>query len=356
MKKRKVIPIIECSGSEYEIGRQYGEQARGNLRKSVSLMYRSLEQMPYRADRKALPGAARKYLDNVRAFDAGALERVKGMSEGAGISFDEALALQCYTEIFVNYPGLSGMCTSFAATGPATRDGVTILGQNVDWHPDATIDLVRIKKPDGARMLGLFLSGYGCYYLTSHMLGNCANLTLCPLGPVVNHVPFAFSLYAAMGRKSVKDALAVLSETARGIGYFHLADGQGALAGIESIYDDYTIIEPTNGVLVHANHYETEKYKKTDGAAVFIKDSFGRADRLRERIAAFHGSLTPELMMELLQDHSCHPDSICRHVDPAKQPVFASLSLASLIMVPKEGKIFISCGPPCENEYVEYRV
>ena len=39
MKKRTVLQIIECSGSEYEIGRQYGEQAQEHLRKSVALMF-----------------------------------------------------------------------------------------------------------------------------------------------------------------------------------------------------------------------------------------------------------------------------------------------------------------------------
>jgi hypothetical protein len=28
MKKRVVLPVIECKGSEYDIGRQYGEQAK----------------------------------------------------------------------------------------------------------------------------------------------------------------------------------------------------------------------------------------------------------------------------------------------------------------------------------------
>ncbi len=120
------------------------------------------------------------------------------------------------------------------------------------------------------------------------------------------------------------------------------------------MYDDYAIVEPRDGVLVHANHYETEKYKKTDGAYTYIQDSFHRADRLRALIDGAHGSITPEVMMESLSDHAGHPKSICTHVDPAKPAMFASMSLCSLIMIPGEGRMLISFGPPCENEYVEY--
>lgn len=108
--------------------------------------------------------------------------------------------------------------------------------------------------------------------------------------------------------------------------------------------------------LVHANHYETEQYKKTDGAAVYIQDSFGRAARLRELIAGGHGSITPEIMMEFLADHAGHPKSVCTHVDTSKPSVMPALSRVSFIMAPGEGRIFISPGPPCEHEYVEYRL
>jgi isopenicillin-N N-acyltransferase-like protein len=50
------------------------------------------------------------------------------------------------------------------------------------------------------------------------------------------------------------------------------------------------------------------------------------------------------------------PKSICTHVDPNVLPVFASLSVASFIMVPEQERMFIAAGPPCENEYVEYIV
>ncbi len=354
MKEKTTLPVIECHGSEYEIGRQYGEQCRESLHSAVGLMYRSMQLMPYQAGREAVARAGSRYLENVRFFDAGAIDRVKGMAEGSGLAFDDVFALQCYSELFVNYPGIVGMCTSFAVSGEATKGGKTILGQNVDWHPDSTVDLVRIRRKDGSRLFCLFLNGYGGFYLSSRGFGNCANLTLCPPAAVAGHIPYAFYQYHAMTREGSREAMEVLRRTARGVGYIHVADRDGFLAGIESVYDDYTILEPRDGVLVHANHYETEKYKKGDAARAYIPNSFTRADRLRKLIAGSHGSLTPDMMMTFLQDHEGRPNSVCRHVDPALPAVFATLSRASWVAVPAEGRLYVAAGPPCEHQYAEY--
>jgi isopenicillin-N N-acyltransferase-like protein len=77
---------------------------------------------------------------------------------------------------------------------------------------------------------------------------------------------------------------------------------------------------------------------------------------MRERITSVYGKITPEAMMAILADHEGHPDSICRHVDPGKTPELASTSKASFVMVPAEGLMCIAAGPPCEYEFMEYRL
>lgn len=133
-----------------------------------------------------------------------------------------------------------------------------------------------------------------------------------------------------------------------------LADKHGNMTGIESIYDDYTVLQPVNSTLVHANHYETEKYKKKDLAYTYIQDSFGRADRLRELISSSFGKITLKQMMEFLSDHQNYPNSVCTHVDNTKPPEMAAMSKASFVMVPEDLKIYIALGPPCENQYWQY--
>jgi isopenicillin-N N-acyltransferase like protein len=354
----KQLRLTECSGTSYEIGRHYGEAAREGIFKGLDLLLAWLGSAPYQArvDREAVLSAAAKYLPNVRKHYPEGIDKVRGMAEGAGISFEECFAVCCYTELVVAYPYLAPMCTSFAVSGPATRDGKTIIGQNVDWHPETPLDLVRVRKDDGGEQLSLTFFCTPSITLNSKGVANSANLTISPMGPVTGHVPFAFFLAAAMREPSADKALEAIKDRARGVGYFHFADRTGRMVGIESVYDSCSVLQPKDGVLVHANHYETEAYAGTDVARMYMPDSFVRASRLRALIREHYGSLTPELMMELLADHQGHPNSICRHVDPEIPPALSSMSAASLIMVPAEGRMYVASGPPCENGYAEYRV
>jgi len=358
MAPQNQFSLIECRGTAYEIGLQYGAAATDNIHKSLALLLHGLQHGPFQAqaDSISVLAAAGKYLENVRAFDPAGLERVKGVADGAGITFDEAFALNCYVELVINFPHLLGLCTSFVVTGPATKDGLTILGQNIDWHPETPLDLLHIRHADGFEFLSVAFFGAPSLNLTSAGLGNCTNLTLSPMGPVTGHIPFSFLIYAAMEKLSFGQAFEVLQRSARGLIYHHLADAAGQIAGLESVYDGCTVLEPRRGVLVHANHYETGDYAGADGARTYIVDSFQRAPRLRQLIDQHYGSLTPEIMMTLLADHEGHPTSICRHIDPALPPELASRSTASLIMVPAERKMYLSSGPPCKSEYQEYNL
>ncbi len=350
------LKVIECSGTAYEIGFQYGEASKDNIRRGMDTLVSALERSPLkcRVDRDLVLERARKYLPNARIFDSEGIARIQGTADGAGVPFDEVFAINCYIELFINYPGLAGMCTSFAVAGPATKNGLTIVGQNIDWHPDASLDLMHIKHADGLEQLSITFFGSPCYNLNSAGIGNSTTLTVCPMGPVTTHVPASFYLYAAMRRHTFQEAFDILKRGARGIGYYHLADADGTMAGIESVYDGYTVLEPDRGILVHANHYETSRYAEHDMVLQFMPDSFQRAPRLRTLIHEHYGALTPEIMMTLLADHDGYPNSICRHLDESMPREAACVSTASVIMVPAERRMYLSTGQPCTKGYFEY--
>ncbi|NPV04852.1 MAG: hypothetical protein HPY67_08985 [Syntrophaceae bacterium] len=354
MKKETRLNIVECGGGPYEIGRQWGEGCRENLRRSLALLYAGLEHGPFRVGKAQVRDAAVTFMAAARNFDPYGFEVLRGQAEGAGMDLEEALALQCTLEIAFNYDRIMGLCTSFAVAGKATAGGGAILGQNVDWHPDSTLDLLRIRHDSGIREFVLCLSGSPYYHLNSAGIGNCSNLTLGPLGDMKHQVPLSFTISRAMRQPRIGFALGILRRQMAGMGYFHLAESHGGMTGIEAVTGDLELILPERDVLVHANHYETERFKAGDRTAQLIPDTGARALRLRERIEGAYGTITPQAMMAILSDHEGHPNSICRHVDPEKPPELASLSRASFVMVPAEGRMYIAAGPPCEYEFLEY--
>ena len=89
---------------------------------------------------------------------------------------------------------------------------------------------------------------------------------------------------------------------------------------------------------------------------MFLPDSYIRSHRLFELMESRHGSLSVDVMKQLLQDHNNHPSSICRHPNPrAPLPISKMMkTLVSVISCPEEQKAYIALGNPCENEYFEY--
>ena len=238
---------VECGGAPYEIGKQWGEGCRENLQRSLAMLYAGLEHGPFRANKGNVWDAAVRFLGAVRNFDPYGFEMLRGQAEGAGMVLEEALALQCTLEIAFNYGKIMGLCTSFAAAGKATQGGRAILGQNVDWHPASTLDLLRIRHDSGVREFVLCLSGSPYYHLNSAGIGNCANLTLGPLGDMKQQVPLSFYISRAMRQPRIGFALAILRRQARGLAYFHLADSAGSMTGIEAVADDVEPDPPREG-------------------------------------------------------------------------------------------------------------
>ena len=348
------LRVVECGGMAYEIGRQYGEACPDSFHKASDFFFGALQRSVYKATKGAvIDGAAKAFLDQVKCFDVEAIEMVRGQADGAGLDFREAFALQCVIEVSFNYQQIAGLCTSFAVTGRAAENGVTMLGQNVDWHPDAPLDLLHITHANGLKQFSICLAGNAYYQMSSAGFGNCANLTLSPPAKPIGQIPLSIYLSKAMRQESLPAALGVLQEVARGFGYYHLADERGGMVGIESVSDAFRLLRPAKDVLVHANHYETEEFRKVDLAPLYLSCTYARGSRLRQLIENDYGALTPKGMMDFLSDHDAAPDSICKHADETTPREAASESRGSFVMVPSERRMYVSAGAPCRNEFIE---
>lgn len=349
------ITPLTCTGDARSMGRQYGEARAKELAQALAGYFAMFAALPGSPDRAVLIQAASKLKAPALAAAPQDMAFMQGQAEGASIAFNEFFAMQCFLEVMFNYHVLPAMCTSFAVTGPATKAGETLVGQNVDWFLYSSLDLLRLEYPDGSRSLALCLLGIPIYQMTSHGLCNSANLTVGP-PMTAPPVPFAVYLPKAMREPTVEGAMAVLKNHVQGLGYFHVADAAGTMLGIESVPGRHVLLRPENGVLSHANSYEAPEFKVLDQGHVIMPDSPLRAARIRERVAQRHGEITVEVMQEIMRDHSGHPCSICRHPDPAAPELLRSESLTSVIMAPGRGVMWVTSGPPCENEYQEFQL
>lgn len=355
MKSTKEFEMVECRGTPYEIGLQCGKGCKQNISKAMELTFGGLSFLN-NTTKEIIIANTMKLLPNVKEFDPDLIDMLKGQADGASLSFEEVFTLKCGYDLGAYYSKLSGLCTSFAVTGNATRDGKTLLGQNIDWFPGTPMDLLKITYADGSEQLSLVLWGIVEYTLNSNGFGICANGTWAAEEKYLFNIPVGCYISKAMRQNTIEDAMGVLRTNARGIGYYHLASAGGEMVGIESIQDDYQVLLPEKDVLVHSNHYLIERFKEVDMVNDLVPDSPKRFETISRLIDQHYGQITPEIMMEIMADHYNHPYSICRHVDETTPPQFHSETLCSFIMIPENRTMLIAYGNPCKYEYIKYQL
>jgi isopenicillin-N N-acyltransferase-like protein len=350
MKQIKEFKLVECSGTPYEIGLKWGEGCKDNLQTTTR---NSLDTMAsyLRLSKERIISMAMEHLTAIAAFDPYLVEIMRGQAAGADLSLEEIVAQKCMNDFTAKaMTGVSTLCTAFVATGSATEGGKTILAQNIDFVPDATIDFLKIHHADGLVQYILSFNNWTEYTFSSAGFGLCITATFAKEHEFT--LPVSGYLSRVMRQKNIDEAFDLLKQVARGVACYHLADGSGKMYGIESTYNDFEVLQPQRDVFLHSNNYVTERFMARDTAPGIQPDSFDRLKTIDELIAREYGCITPATAMAVLADHRHRPNSICRHINEAV-PI-SSKTLASFVMVPEDGAIYIAQGNPCESGFVRY--
>ncbi len=277
------------------------------------------------------------------------IDELQGLAEGAGIRFDEALALQLR-------PGTGGLpegCTSFAAVGSATTDGQTIAGQNRD-----------LGEPYLHRMfLAAFRPAHGPHILMHCVPGELGGVGLNSHGVSV----FANSLWGKSGRTWMAPPIlrraALESATAQAavqriqampgpaVGNFLIADTRHA-RNLEILAEGVHVTQVNDGAYAHANNCTAAILLPHQATRRPLPHSEGRRVSLQTALDQHAGSIDTEVCRQLLSDESGRPEPVCRPVrsgDP-----FATI--AALIAVPHTQTLHLSYGPSSNNHFTTYRL
>jgi isopenicillin-N N-acyltransferase-like protein len=128
-----------------------------------------------------------------------------------------------------------------------------------------------------------------------------------------------------------------------------LGDASGRLLDVESTPDGYETVEPDDGVLVHTNHFRSERYAPEERLLQSLPDSAARLARMTALLETERGRIDLETIKRCLRDHDGGEAAICRH-----EPGRPMKTIASIIAEPQHGRLHVSKGNPCANEYVTY--
>jgi isopenicillin-N N-acyltransferase like protein len=356
-KAQRKIKVIEVGGSSYEMGFQYGA-ACPQIHQALEINHQIFggQSEFKKSAEKYIP----MYLPLAQEYAPEIVDEIKGIAAGAKLDFQDIFFMNITYEISGAF--LTG-CTSFAASGDATDKGEVVAGQNLDYLNmwEDIMVLLKMKPNRGPGILAVTpAGGLGLIGLNSAGISLNLNLlrnrdSLKPQGEVPSHM----ILRKVLTCETIGEAIGTIaSARRRSAKNYLLASGQGDIADVEVTLDDVDILFAENGILCHANCFKADRFKSADLAPTYMPDSYVRSQRLFQLMNNHHGRLSAEVMKQLLQDHNNYPNSICRHPNPKAQLPMGRMmkTLVSLISCPKERKVYIALGGPCENEYLEYQL
>lgn len=367
-KFNRGLEVIEISGKASDRGHQIGTKYKDYIAGFVTRLYEKFNILGVTSKEQALQHVS-KYIPYIKDYSPEIAAEIGGIAKGAERSYEEIVMLNLLEEVDVSI-GVKGnslsavppRCTAFAATGKATANGETYLGQSWDTdlesleHDEAQI--FNVKRNSEPNFLAYTYPGMlAAAGLNSEGIGISWN-TVPPLEFGVG-VPTYLIVAEILRQKTIGDAIAaILRAKIAGCFNFVLAD-ETEIYDVEATPSDVDITY-YNGYMGHANHFLSAKFKdkqkmsREGGSAAC---SIIRHNRMNRILGDHSGSIDRNVCMDALRDHVNYPRSICRHPDPAKSdPSENGITEASWVMVPAKREWWISYGPPCQNKFKKYVV
>jgi isopenicillin-N N-acyltransferase-like protein len=385
MENRR-FPFVEVAGPPRERGRQHGaacrEQVRGYADALLGVMVgeaklRSLDcsgepagdggaggaPRPPALTREDLYARAMTFLPAFERFAPHLVEEIHGIAEGAGVPFAAALLVNVRAEV-AGVTGVAGVrapvaagagegCTSFAVGRDATAAGNVLLGQNQDQDPEMERFgvVLRVRPDDGppavmATFGGLVgypgLNGAGVAFFQNALSNGTWRHALphYPLKRVLLEQRDVEGCLAAIGRAPLASC-----------GNMVLGDRSGRILDVEATPDGFAVVEAEDGIVVHTNHFRSDRFRPEERLLASLPDSEHRLARMTSLLGAARGAITVDTMKACLRNHDDGPASICRH-----EPQRPMKTIASMIADPDAGLLHVARGNPCENDYVAYSV
>jgi len=381
-----MFPCIDtlAATSAFERGQIYGCQAQDRIQHSVITYARLFAACGI--DWASACERAMRFEPVIEQVDGDLMAELRGMAQGSGQTLGSLMALNCRTEIlpptfFSQEPQLAhaalaanraaglpdwlvdapwdgalkdGECTAMGVAAAASRTGQAWLAQNWDWmgRQREALVLLHTSGPSGQSIttlteagmlakIGINQSGFalGLNILRSHRDGSRLGV---PVHVLLRHLLDCKSVAHARERLQ-----ALQSDWGLGFGAASnvpCADGQGHVACFEVSPAGWAEVTPTEGVVVHTNHFMCESLLAEQAPMGPALSSHSRLSTARQ-----HARQRPIGQAELehfLRDESDGFLSVCRSPDPSVPPEARVESVAGIVMHTQPPAMWLACDVP----------
>jgi isopenicillin-N N-acyltransferase-like protein len=361
--------IIEASGSHREVGQQIGEAGRDLIAWGLDAYAARFEGLAGFSFSEAVE-RGRGYLKFAEDYVPQSVEQLRGMAEAAGVRFDHLFALNCSEEFTcqAERTWTAEHCTSFAVVAGERP----VSGHNEDWYPEEIqAQTVRIVRLTGRWSSAAYISAGPPYDLpitgvTAAGFSSAANTVYYRDERV--GVPNNFLLATVLCQPDLERARDLIAAVPRARGSNHLfCDDRGRVWDVETSGEQWAFLDGSppppetadwgaTALLTHTNHYVSPQLSPGDASR--SEGSRLRRERAEQLLleGLVAGADLVELGKRVLSDHENAPLSICDHREDDDPDPDQSVTTASMVWEPGEGRAHIAQGQPCEGEYLTFEL
>jgi isopenicillin-N N-acyltransferase-like protein len=356
----EAFPLVEVSGAPVERGRQHGRQARERVAKSVALYADWLKAQAFAWDH------VRRVVDelspSMAAFSPAHVEEMRGIAEGAGQEYAAIALINARTEIMQIAKrradrGGEG-CTTAIVLPERSASGRLLHVQNWDWRAACaeTGIVLRVRREDGPDVLTFTEAGG----LARHGFNS---LGLCVTGNYLRSdrdlgrigVPLPLIRRLALECEHAETSIGLIAGTPRSVSNnMAISRANGFALDFECAPDESFIVEPHDGLLIHANHWESPVAlaKLKDTGLAGGADTLFRAWRVRALLGR-EGRLSVDQLKAAFLDDMDTPHAVCQPPHEwDKGDVGATV--ATLVMDPGAGTLDAAPMPALGARFTRY--
>ena len=358
-------PQVRVQGGPFERGLQYGKQVAPRVRHSVEA-YRGVFERWAGLDWASAHRLADEYVPSIAALDGRYLDEMKGIAQGAGLEFEDILAINLRTEVMFAakartaraFERPAAECTTLVVLPSASAQGRILLGQNWDWlaHTLETLIVLEVEQDEGPRFVTVVEAGLLAKFgLNSAGIGILTNALVCDHDKGEPGLPYHVILRSLHDATSITDALKRLQAAPRSSSAnYILACEDGLAIDAECTPGDFSrvLVEmPDKGLIAHTNHFLSPRFEAVDVGRWVMPDSVFRLQSAREFITPLLGSVRPETLQEALSLHEGHPLGVCSHVQEDLDPVEWDGTIVSAVIDLRRRRVWLADGNPCTTGY-----
>lgn len=357
------FPLVDVRGGPRERGIMHGRQARERILVGVGHYVAQLKKLDL--DAAGLRAAVEAYLPVIEGFDPAYVEEMRGIAEGAEVSFEEIALINARTEVLKIAERRKAAaadpdgCTALVVLPEASADGTLIHAQNWDWKRDCVDSAIvlRIRREDGPDILtfteagALARAGFNAagVAITGNYLESDRDYSQAG-------VPLALIRRKALECDQPALAMRAVYVTPKSASSNMIVSHASGLAiNFECAPDETFQVHARDGVIVHANHWiaPAALAKLRDKGVANMPDTLYRDLRVRELLPSGRGAITTDHVKAALFDDRFTPWSVCR---PPRQNVAGVLmaTVAMIVMQPGRNILDIAPLPALDREFTRY--